>query len=545
MPGTGPQSMINLGNDVAKCLVRLDDPDIREYSLRSPGGLFSKGMSIATKGFSAGGFRERIKTQRPRDTYAMGATTGSTALPAAHGMYRYEDLIYKRAHFNDILSVVKYEEQFVDYVNAAPTYQDGLESLASKLMADIMEDFQHTVDVLQVTDRRCILGTVVRCTNAAGTVIAHGGTAADDETTWATDTHGNDPLTGSAWTGKYKFVLELGVDAIPKAFLKDMKLSVCDMPANYGTSSDVGTAISVVRNNIEAAGTGTNGTSCEIVVDNMPEVVPLDANGCVFKVPCAIYYTAASKTYVLDVIESFSTGAVGTGDVVTLWAGNIATSTTAVSFGPNFGLQGLLHWLIRANIETAGGACSTALMDSLGVSLSRASTGNMAMWMPYTLDLAAVQITCAKIKQMANNLKWRGSNAIPIASSAIVDTLAAEVGAGAFRQNVTTWNAGSNGKYPSYGYSGVTIQGAGLAPFDIAIDDWIPSMYVPFIDPSVLVLMSPKAGEWKNLGTGSIWFEGRDTSGNVTLNSQAFYMRGVQMHARDLWNWGAIRYTKP
>jgi hypothetical protein len=548
MPGTGPQSFINLGKDIAEVLVQLDDPEVREYGLRTPFGLFTRGMAIATKGFSAGGYRERIKTQRPRDTYALGATSGSTTVPTPHGKYRYEDMIYLREHFNDILSTIKYEEAFVDYVNAAPTYQDGLEALGAKLMADVLLDYQHTVDILQVADRVGILGTIVACTNAGGTTISHGGTAADDDTSWlGTAPYGTDPLTNVAWSGKYKFVLHLGVDCIMRAFEPGMKLSICTVPTSYGTTSWVGAGVATVLNDYADSG-GTHGMSTEIIVDEMPEVVDLDTNGAVMKVPCAMYYTDTTghKAAVLDVIEAVTAGAVGTGDVVTLWAGNIATGTTAWTFGPNFGIQGLLHWFSRSDIQDAGGACSTALKDTATNTLCREASGNMSFWYPYMKDLTpTTQITCAHVKQVYTNLSWRNSPALPIANTQIINTLAKEVGEGTFRQTIQTWDPGANEKWTAYGLQGVTIQGPGLTPIRIILNDWIPPMYVPFVDPSVLVLMSPKAGEWKNLGTGSIWFEGRSSAGAIQLNSQAFYMRGLQQHARDLWSWGGVRFCKP
>lgn len=533
--------MQRLGVDVAEALVRVEDPKIVEYNIRSNPGLFSGGMELATTGFTAGGYRSRIRTQKARSTHAMGATSGATAIPSSSGGLRYEDILYKREHFNDILATVGYEEQFVDYVNKAPTYQDGLEDIASMLMTQVLEDYAHTVNILQVTNRVGILGTIVAITNMAGTTLTNAN--ATDE---AAD-FGLDPILGTAFTGKWKFILELGVDAIINAFEVGMRLSIAAPPQYYGLTTYAGAGVATVRNNIESAATGTYGSDCTIKVDGMPEVLnALSANGGTIKVPCALYYTAANKATNLILCYSFAAGAVGTGDVVGLFSGNIATSTTATTEGFNFGIQGLLHWFDRANISTAAGACSTALYDSQGNAISRLATGNMAFWYPYVNEGGSALVTNDMVQTVYRNMSYRkAKNSLPIANNLIVTALAKEIGGGPYRANLGSWDASTTEKWQSYGYSGVAIQGPGLLPLEVALSDWIPSNMVPFVDPAVFVLMSPKAGEWKPQGTGSVWFPKHNSSGQRLLASEALWMRGVQMHAYDLWNVGGVVHTKP
>jgi hypothetical protein len=563
MPGTGPSSMLTLGADVAQVLVRIDDPKITEFQLRGAQGLFTGGMNIATSGFTAGGYRARVRTQTPHNTRSMGATSGSTAVPAPNSNYRYSDLVYKREHFTDLLTPVKWEQQFADYVHSAPTYQDGVEDIAAKLMADSLLDFQHTVNTLQIANRAGILGTVVAFTAMDGTTAFStlSNSTVDTETAAASGDMGTDPVSGTAYAGKIKGYLFLGVDAIANAFQPGIDLTISTKPTYYGLTTYVGGAITTLKTYFGTTAYGSSGVCSALRVDGMPVLFDTpDSNGAILRVPVAMYYTVApagtttNGDYILTMLKAVTSGAVGTGDVVTFWAGDgLQTATSGTystytpTFGPNYGMQGLLHWFDRANIESATGACSTALYSSNAVAVSRLATGNWSFWYPYVnqAGTSLTKITVAMVQQVMRNMKFRGSNALPIASTSIINTLTAEIGAAPYRQNVASWDPKTQERWQSYGFQGVTIQGPGITPVSIAQSDWIPANILPFVDPAVLTLMAPIPPEWKTLNTGSIWFEGRNSSGQVTLNSQAFRMWGIQQHAYDLWNWGGVTLCKP
>lgn len=557
MPSAGPNASARFGADIAEVLARVDTPEIRKFMLRSENGFFSGGRQIQTQGFAGGQLVMKWQLASPLNFAALGATSGTTAVPDGTSGYRFENVAYKRGHFNDILTTFTLDEAAKDYINSAPTYQAGLENLATKLLTDNLEGFELGSNILMVADRRAILGTITRTTNAAGTVLSSGVTNPDDNTIES----GFDPVSGTVYTGKYTFIIELGVDCIPAAFRPNMQLSVCALPSNYGGSSETGAAVGNVRN-YGLADASSNAVHTPVVVDGMPIFDTYDSNGTVMKIPCAVYYTDSThKAAVLVAIHTMgvsgasgSTGTVGTGDVVTLYAGNLAATGTTKTQGPNFGCQGLLHWLTRANIQTAGGAVGTTtyLYDTENNQVSRASTGNASFWYPYMklpTTYNTTQITMAVVDSVARQMAFQNGpdlgGLIPVANSLIVNQLCEEVGNGKYRQSLPTWDARGKERYQTYGFRGVSLQSSTFAPTDIGVSEWLPPMGVIFIDPSDFWLLSPKAGEWKDLGSGSIFHPLHNGDGKLKLGSQAVYMRGIQVHAQTLWNQGAAWHYRP
>jgi hypothetical protein len=531
MAGTAGVSHTGLGVDLQEALIRIDDPIFREVALRGRGGLWSGKMEIATTGFTAGGLRMRYNTQKPHNSWSGGVTDASTAVSDPVQSYRYDDMVYKREHFSDHFTTCVYDQALEDYVNGFANRQDGLNQIAAKLMTDNLADFQQFVNVAQVSDRRAILGTVISSTKGAA-VEPSGGFGVKD---------------GVTYTGYYPVTLELGADVIMPFFQLGQTFSICVKPTNYGGAlgTEVGNPCGDVRNALISIAYGV-----PFVVKDMPSPhqETVAADGKYFTVVAAVYYDNADKADVSTMIDTITAGAIGTGDVVTPYAGALAAAATTKTQGPNFGIQGLLQWYMRANIDTATGACTTQLKTSEGVECDRTSGGTFDWWIPYIYDAAGVANTFAMLRNVFRNLGFRNGgtdvNLLAVMNQLNLEKLMDAVSESQFRI-VETPNQEANERFAKYGMKALWFQGIGTVPTPIMGNDWIPPMIIPVIDPSDYTLMSPVAGRWLDLGTGHIWHELRDTSGKLKLGSQAVYARGLQMHAKTLFNQGGICRTKP
>jgi len=568
---------------LAEALVRVDTPDFRHYLMTRRRGLFSGQLETQTTGFTAGGLRMRWTTEKSFFTRAMGHTSGTTAVPKPLQVRRYEDVVYEREHFNDLMQVIRIDQETIDYINAAPVYQDGLEDVAADTMLASVDSFAYTLACMQVADTRNIYGTIVAATNLAGTAIASGGT----DNTCTSGDWGYDPQTAAGYEGRYEFYLYLGQDAIGPALEPGSSWTVCAAPTYYGagasaTNPDTGDNVGNAVNYPVADASGTY-PDVPIKILQMPEVIDgrIDGNSAIYKVKCCIYYTDSTHKTAIDLrVKAITAGAMGTGNVLCPYGGvnDAADGADALRlFGPNFGIQGLLHWLFPFDIQdaydaTVGGAYhgprSTAtalgLKDTQGNTIDRA--GDEAFWRPQVLDKYSSGLTDIAYTQLITMARQMAlqhggqmpSSILPIAHSTLVDSIADEIGGGQFRQTVAGWGQVMAERWVNFGYSGVVLQGSQAEPTAVAVNDWVPPYVLPFIALDTRVegeradgyrgdftLMSPKPGEWKDLLTGNIWHPVRDSSGNLVLSSQAFYMRGVQMHMYEGWPWGAILYVEP
>jgi hypothetical protein len=567
MPGTGSAASLRLGLDLQEALVGVVDETFREYKMGSRADLFGGTLPITDTPFTAGGLRMRWTIERPRSTFAMGpVSSGGTpsVVPDPVGAYRYDDLQYLRAHFNDVFGVCAYDQVVADYINDAPQGQDGLQNAASKMMADILLSYKRDVAIMMITDRRNILGTIIaKMKPSDSTLLKAAATAIDpDDVTCTAPAFGYDPASGDAYNGRWEFSLYLGVDTITAAIQPGMGLWAVAKPSGYASSTETGLTLGALRTHGAADATPVT-CHCTMKVLEMPELQTYsqEQTGAIMKVKVAVYYTDSThKANVLAMIQEIlpvtaTVTTVGAGDVITP-AGGVATTIAGSTFGPGFGLCGLLHYFTRANIEASASSGpsttnSTALKDSQGNSLTRVEGGNASFWYPFIQKPSTyntTQITLAAVQNVLRQLVFRMAtptpDVIPLAHELIISQLCTEVGSGAYRQT-ERWDGASQPRWQPYGYEGVTFHGANFKPISIGENPWVPPWGVFFLDPKDYTIMSPTPGKWMDWGTGHIWQTRRNSTAKLLMGSQAAFGKGLQMHAYTLWNQGAALYYRP
>jgi len=449
------------------------------------------------------------------------------------------------------------------------------------MMLKSVDSFVYTLACMQVADCRNIYGTIVKATNSDTGAAISGG--AYENSVSATAGWGSDPQTNDAYTGRWEFYLYLGADAIIPAFEPGSSWGIYAAPTNYGTEDDNGDNVgnASVYGVADAAG---DYPDVPIKVLQMPEVIDgrIDSDGALYKVKCCVYYTddATHKDAVGTLLAAITTGAIGTGDVLCPYGGvnDAADGADAErTFGPNFGIQGLLHWLLPSDLQdsydsTLGGAyhgprattTALGLKDTNGNTIDR--EGDEAFWRPQILnkyDSGLTDIAYSQLTTMARQMALihggqMPQNILPVAHPALIDSIADEIGGGEFRKSVDGWGQQMAERWVNFGYTGVVLQGSQAKPVAVAENEWVPPYVLPFLPldnraaadrtdgyNGDFTLMSPKPGEWKDLLTGNIWHPVRDSDGNLLMSSQAYYMRGVQMHMFRGWPWGAILYVEP
>lgn len=538
MPSAGPQTGVGLGAALAEALMRIDTPEFVRVQMADMGFIKQFG-DLVTEPFTAGGLRMRYQTQKPRNAIAMGNTNRGTAVPDPVTGYAYADMVYQRAHFNDFVTSIVYDQALEDYIQSQGG-QDNLDNIAAKLLLDTSADMNDFVNMQMAGERRAILGTVVACS-----------TVTDDTTAFG---DGAD----TAWTGRYTFTLSVGQDALIPAFKKGMALSVCAVPTNYGTSADTETgaahnAAGDVRN---YCATGT--TRAPIIVEALPRVHKADANLGYVDLDCAMYYTAATKASVQDICDiahahgdKFVPGVLGTGDVITPYCGTLAATGTTKTQGANFGSCGLLELLSAWDIETVGGACSTVLKTTAGATVTRASGGNFGWHIPNITDAAAASITFAMLEnqfiQLGLQAGGQADRLVTLINPLTWATLRDAIGDTPYRiQQGNEVASATQQRWGAHGLSVVTFQGIGTGPVVLHPEYWVPPNRVHIVNPSDFARMAPSEGSWRTHGTGSIWHDLRQAStSKLLMGSQAYYLRPFQMHLYQGFVNGEIMYTKP
>jgi len=533
MPGAGPQSGVGLGAALAEALVRIDTPEFRRVEMADMGFIKQFG-DLKTEPFTAGGLRMRYQTQKPRNAIAMGNTNRSTAVPDPVTGYAYADMVYLRDHFNDFVTSIVYDQALEDYIQSHGG-QDNLDDIAAKMLLDTSKDMEDFVNMQMAGERRAILGTVVACSARVEDETAYGGDGAD-----------------TAWTGRYTFTLSVGQDALIPAFKKGMALSVCVKPDNYGSSADTetGDAHNAVGNVRNYCGTGSVATP--IIVESLPRVHKADANLGYADLDCAIYYTAATKVSVAAIVDAIiaGAGALGTGDVITPYCGTLAATDSTKTQGANFGCCGLMELLSPWDIETVGGACSTALKTTAGATVTRASGGNFGWHIPNITDAEGASITFAMLEnqfiQLGLTAGGKADHLVVLINPLTWATLRDAIGDTPYRiQQGNEVAAALQERWGAHGLSVVTFQGIGTGPVVLHPEYWVPPNRVHIVDPSDFARMAPAEGSWRTHGTGSIWHDLRNTSGKLTMGSQAYYLRPFQMHMYKGFVNGEIMYCKP
>lgn len=518
-----PDTLLDLTTDIQAALLKITAPEIQELIQKEAG--FIKGLTWKTKPFTAGGLRMRYETQTPHNGSQMGVTTGATEVPGVIQSFGFTDLVYKRAHVFDTFVPAVISEQIEDYIHDAGATQGGMENAAALLLQATLRNYAFLRSISMVAGRDNILGTIT----AKGS---------------ATD---NSSVTRGAYTGRYDFNLEVGGDAIMEAFEIGQLLSACVKPTNYGGAyqTATGAAVGNVRNYDQDDGDGADVAS-PIEVRDHP--VPHKQRGAaaantgdedLLTLPCCIWYTDSThKSAVAAVISAITAGAIGTGDVLTPYSRKLAATNSAKVDGANFGIQGLLHMFSDFNIETATGACSTALATDAGTSISRAAAGNFAFWKPHLVDMAWAKPTFDNIESLFIALSFRAKKDVyplclmnPLRFQQLRD----DAGTAAYRIQEGLSDA-LKARFAKYGAEMVVWQGIGAErPMVFAKTSWIPPDFIGFLDPGDLTVLQPKAPEWKKKG-GGIWHDRpASTVGTILMSYLAYFGGGMQMHWDKGW----------
>jgi hypothetical protein len=534
----GIRSGLGLVSEVQAALIRLDTPEIYKTEFANMGFLKQFG-NLRQQPFSAGGLRVRYETAARTDPYALGADVSrATSIPRPHQTLQYDDIVYTTHQFNNLAVSIVLDNAVEQYVRGQGMTQGAFDDAAIKLNMLGTENLNHLLSINQICDRRSILGTVVKMSDPA---TAAGAT--------------NNPTDNSThvglYTGCYWGTFELGADAIIPAIRKGMLLSVCACPTSYGGSSDTGATMGLVRNyknttDDVADAALTYHAPLHVLEDASPNSKTSALGYGTVKL--GMYYTDAGKVEAEALFDDIVTGAIGTGDVLTPYAGMLsATTITLATRGPNYGSQGLLHWMQPFNIETALGACSTPLYTSAGVAVDRASGGNFEWQVPYSVDHNnASALSMSAIESVFRTVGYRhGGTAkglFVIMNPTVWTALAATLGVSAYRINESGGDA-LKARYAKYGVQTLTFQGVGTEPVVLGMSDWVPPNMVMFLDPSDYEQLIPSEAKWQENGGGGIWFPLRNSSGQIQAGFQAYKMLPWQMAAYRMNRQAVIKHT--
>jgi len=529
-----PATGLNLSTAMQDALIQVNSPEFRKAYIEGLGFIKEFG-ALTTEKFSAGGLVFRYDEDQPWDVMALGATTQRTTVPRAMNQPQYTSIEYKRAHFNDLLATITVDKESRTYIQEVAGNQDDLTRLAAKFMLNAARGMNHYVSMAMVLGRNNSMGTIISATSKA-----------DDTTAYGT------------YTGRYTSTWELGVDAVPAAFRKGMLLSVCVPPSGHGgtETTDVDNGCGDVYNYTVSDGQNTSDTAirghCPVKIIANPSPHKESGTGQYLTLSVAIYYDATSKSAVGTIMDNIAAaaGAVGTGCVVTPYAGKLAAADSTKTQGPNFGGQGLLHLLSRANIATAGGACSTALATRQGTTVSRTSGGNFDWWVPEFKDAAAASITFSMIEDLYITLGFYGGGEakarLVLINPLTWATLRDLANGQTYYRIHEEPSALLKQRFGKHGVTLLSFQGIGAAePVPIVPTWWWPLNKVGIVQPSDFIRMAPEEGMWETLMTGSIWHTLHDADGNLQLGSQAFFMQPFQMHMHLGFHNGIVIRTTP
>ncbi|MBE3124815.1 MAG: hypothetical protein IMZ57_04065 [Acidobacteria bacterium] len=533
----GIRSGLGITTEIQSALIRLDTPEIYKTEFANLGFLKQFG-NLRQQPFSAGGLRVRYETAARTDPYALGADVSrATAIPRPHQTLQYDDIVYTTHQFNNLAVSIVLDNAVEQYVRGQGMTQGAFDDAAIKLNMMATQDLNHMLSINQICDRRAILGSVVK----------------QDGVTQAATTAATESTTDCGqWDGMWYATFELGSDAIVPALRKGMQVSICDAPSNYAGSSDAGAATGVVRN----YGNSDDDSPDAALLDHIPLHVLEDASPNSKSsalgygtVKLGMYYHGETgRTTAETRFNTIVTGAVGTADVITPYAGMLSASTITLALrGPNFGSQGLLHWMQPFNIETALGACSTALYTSAGTAVSRFAAGNFEWQVPYSVDHNnASAVSMAAIESVFRTVGYRhGGTAkglFVIMNPTVWTALAATLGVSAYRINEASGDS-LKARYAKYGVQTLTFQGVGTEPIVLGMSDWIPPNMVMFLDPTDYEQLIPSEAKWQENGGGGIWFPLRNSSGEIQAGFQAYKMLPWQMAAYRMNRQAVIKHT--
>ena len=227
------------------------------------------------------------------------------------------------------------------------------------------------------------------------------------------------------------------------------------------------------------------------------------------------------KTEVTAEVES-----IADGDVVCPWGGATASTSTMPSHGPNYGYWALRDMWARTNIQTATGACSTAISTFQGTTVTRAAAGNFGWLIPSIVAKSGAQITWADFDSLWMNLDLvkHGEPAnFALCNPLVLQSLANQAGVAGHRFNGSATSA-TERLFAKYGVSGVVYQSVVGSPVVLVADNHVAPDQ----------MLAPVAGAIRRLSPAPVRFVPNAISGiwqrRTNGDGKQLYVYDAQLH---------------
>lgn len=438
---------------------------------------FAKHFPLEMDPIGDGGRRYDFYVGPTDNTRALGRLTTASLYPRPGTQRTYGSFVLQPAHINSLDTPLTVNYADLEYAqNPTAAYDLGF-----RKAMDANLDMAEKRAILRWRDRRGTLGKLAAQVNNTGS--------------------GTDDSTNS----RYTFTLYLDETTSPKAFTVGRLLHI---------AVDA-TPIAAVRNYHTPVR----------VLEDIAICGPSDPAGAVYKVVCEQSYLSADitaegggsgegKTEIATAL-----GNMADGDLVCVWGGATNDTTWDGTSGPNYGFWGIRDLYGRTNIQTATGACSTAIYTweggvTAGVAMDRASGANFGWLAPKLIAKAGAQITWTDIDSLFLNLDLIQSGEPAnwlLMNTLVIQSLANQAGTSGHRFNGSA-TAVEEAIFAKYGVRGVVYQSLVRGPIVLVADDNIaPDMVLAPIAGAIR-RVSPANASFVPGGIQGIWDQRHDAT---------------------------------
>ena len=422
-----------------------------------------------------------------------GRQSATTEEPRARSQRQFNSVLVKPVHINTAVAPVEFNWADLEYL----TDPRLVHRMGWNMATQAYDDAAAKRDIGYYTSRRGNMGVVAAAVSTT------------DDTT----------------NSRYTFTLYLKADTHPAMFTVGRRLHIVATHA---------TAIAALRN---------YHTPIVVIEDIKPDE---SVAGALYSVLCAQSYDATDiteegggssegKTEVATAL-----GNIAATDLVCPWGAATNDTTWDGAGGPNYGYWGLMDLFSRMDIQSAGGACSTALTTfeggaTAGTTVTRAAAGNFGWLIPKIVAKAAAQITWNDVDTLSLWLNLHNPGdpfSVLLANSLVAQSLANQAGVEnhRFTASATTEQA----IYAQWGVSGTIYRSIVGKPVMLAVDDHLPASCVLAPKPGCIKRYSTGPAKFAPGDIAGIWSRRRGTtSGNLNNIMEAHLHQSSQLFPTD------------
>lgn len=469
----------------------------KSYTEYAPG--FMARFPMSTEPIGNNGVIEDFQVGPTDNSRNTGRQSSTTEEPRARSQEKFDSILIKPAHINTNVCPVEFNWADLEYLTDARLVHRMGWNMATRAY----DDAAAKKDIGYYSDRRAVIADVVAQVNNSGS-------ATDDST-----------------NSRYTFTLYLGARTQPAMLTVGRRLHVVATHA---------TAIATVRN---------YHTPIVVIDDCKPDSTTVA--GGYYSVLCAQSYDATDITEEGGGSSEGQTeinnalGNIVSTDLVTPWGSATNDPNWDGTGGPNYGYWGLLDLFARTDIQSAGGACSTALTTfeggaTAGTTVTRAAAGNFGWLVPKIVAKGGAQIVWNDIDTLSMWLNLQSPMdpfQVLLMNSLVAQSLASQAGTDAIRLNVQA-NSAASDILAMWGVSGVVYRSIVGKPVMLAIDDHLPPSVVLSPKQGCIKRFSPKAAAFAPGTMQGIWSRRRGTSsGNLNNIIEAHLHESSQLFPTD------------